>query len=179
MDRMRSSDSQHVDSVITCIVGIDMMTEEEYREETLKHADRVMGLLDDVAYELDSRAIIHDKSKLSEEEAPIFQKFTPKLKDSTYGSDEYNGFLERMKPALEHHYRENRHHPEHHPYGIHDMTLIDLVEMLCDWKAASERHDNGDIVHSINVNTERFGICPELSHILMATARVLGWIKEN
>ena len=31
----------------------------------------------------------------------------------TYGSDEYKACLTEMKPALDHHYAANRHHPEH------------------------------------------------------------------
>jgi len=45
-----------------------------------------------------------------------------------------------MKPAIEHHYKNNRHHPEHFNNGIDEMNLVDLIELLCDWKAASERN---------------------------------------
>ena len=155
------------------------MDNDEFRFETQKHVNRVRNLLDNVIDKLDSCAYHHDTSKFKEDEAPVFREFTPKLKDSTYGSDEYKGFLKEMKPALDHHYANNRHHPEHHPYGIHDMTLVDLIEMLCDWKAAGERHDNGSIEKSITINTERFKICPELASILTATARAMGWIEED
>ena len=76
-----------------------------------------------------------------------------------------------MKPALEHHYKENRHHPEHFENGIKGMTLIDLVEMISDWKAASERHNNGDIIKSIEINQKRFGYSDDIKQILLNTVQ--------
>lgn len=49
------------------------------------------------------------------------------------------------------------------------MTLIDLLEMLCDWKASSERHTDGDIYRSIEINQSRFGYSDELKTILKNT----------
>ena len=45
-----------------------------------------------------------------------------------------------MGPALQHHYEDNCHHPEHYRNGIHDMNMVDLIEMLCDWRAAIKRY---------------------------------------
>jgi len=49
------------------------------------------------------------------------------------------------------------------------------MEMLCDWKAAGERHEKtgGNLERSISLNTERFDISPQLVSILMNTARLL------
>ena len=94
---------------------------------------------------------------------------TPKLKSSTYGSEEYKKFLEELKPALDNHYKENRHHPEHFENGIKGMTLVDLIEMLCDWCAAVERHSDGNILKSIEINQKRFGYSDELKQILINT----------
>jgi hypothetical protein len=59
------------------------------------------------------------------------------------------------------------------PEGINGMTLIDLIEMLCDWKAAGLRHADGDIFRSIEINKERFGISEQLTQILENTAEFL------
>ena len=55
------------------------------------------------------------------------------------------------------------------------------IEMLADWKAASERHEDGDIRVSIEKNTDRFHLDPHetLVQILHNTANDLGWIKED
>lgn len=140
--------------------------------ETLKHIDKVGNFINDIAYELEMRAITHDDSKLKYPELEVFAEYTPKLKDSTYGSDEYKEYLIGMGKALEHHYQNNRHHPEHFENGIKDMDLIDIIEMLCDWKAATLRHDNGDIRRSIEINQERFGYSDELKQIFLNTVRL-------
>ena len=55
------------------------------------------------------------------------------------------------------------------------MNLIDLVEMMCDWKAATLRHDSGDISKSMEVNTKRFNIPDDLVKILENTIDYFGW----
>lgn len=138
--------------------------------DTLKHIKRVNELLGDTAIELTRRGQVHDDSKLVDPEKAIFDEYTPKLKDSTYGSDEYKGFLEGMGVALKHHYENNSHHPEHYENGIEGMDLFDLIEMMVDWKAAGERHADGNIDRSLQVNKERFNIQPQLLQILQNTA---------
>ena len=139
-------------------------------KDTLLHIKRVNELLLQFTKEIIDRAIQHDNSKLQEPEKPLFDKMTPLLKGLTYGSDDYKRALDELKPALDHHYANNSHHPEHYKNGIDDFTLVDLVEMFIDWKAASERHDDGDIFRSIEINKNRFGISEQLCKIFKNTA---------
>jgi len=55
------------------------------------------------------------------------------------------------------------------------MSLLDLVEMVADWKAASERTKQGSIAQSLAHNIKRFGIDEQLASILENTVRELGW----
>jgi hypothetical protein len=119
------------------------------------------------------RSRVHDLSKLESPEKEIFDEYTPKLKGSTYGSDEYFSFLREMKVALDHHYANNDHHPEFYENGIKDMNLLSLVEMLCDWIAATKRHADGDIRKSIEFNQTRFGYSDELKGFLLNTVNYL------
>lgn len=146
--------------------------------DTLKHAQRVAVLMGQPIGELLVRSMEHDRSKTQEPELSVFNEFTPKLKTSTYGSGEYKGFLAAMGAALDHHYRANRHHPEHFTDGIDGMTLVDLIEMLADWKAATERHDDGSLDRSLNIQAERFGISPQLARVLHNTASWFGWLDQ-
>lgn len=141
--------------------------------DTLRHIERVRNLLNICIVELLRRSELHDQSKLEHPEVAAFTQYTPQLAKSTYGSPEYQQFLEAMKPTLQHHYANNRHHPEHYKNGVDDMNLIDVMEMLCDWKAASERHNDGNIRKSIEVNANRFGLSPQLVKILENTADIL------
>lgn len=75
---------------------------------------------------------------------------------------------------------------------ITKMSLMDLVEMICDWYAASQRlrkptpsppgqkevpQYTNDFERSILLNQERFGYSDEVREILMNTARELGFIS--
>ena len=139
--------------------------------ETMTHIQNVQRLLVSAAQGLLHRGLDHDASKLEDPELATFVEFTPKLKGLTYGSPEYKACTAAMGPALQHHYASNRHHPEHHEHGVSGMTLIDLLEMFCDWKAATMRHDDGDIFKSIKINAKRFGMPQMLELILANTAR--------
>ena len=140
------------------------------RNDTMLHVMSVKKKLSKVIEELSQRQIGHDQSKLNEPEKPIFDEYTPKLKNTTYGSDEYNQYLKEMQVALKHHYANNRHHPEHFEDGIEGMNLIDIIEMFCDWLAATERHNDGDIFNSIIHNQNRFGYNDQLKSVFINTA---------
>ena len=138
---------------------------------TYEHIDKIREILRLFASELVARGETHDRSKLSPEEADVFAEFSPKLKGCTYGSDEYRGFLAAMRPALDHHYANNRHHPEHHEGGIDGMNLIDVLEMFIDWMVSSQRHADGDMGRSIEVSAKRFGMSTQLTNIFWNTLR--------
>jgi hypothetical protein len=129
--------------------------------------------------ELVNRSVRHDRSKIEDPELAIFNEFTPKLRNTTYGSAEYKGFLDGMGDGLRHHYEHNPHHPEHYSEGIAGMTLVDLVEMLADWRVATERHADGSLVRSLLIQQERFGISEQLAAILWNTARHFQWLDDE
>lgn len=146
------------------------------RPDTLEHIAEVRDRLFEVILDLEDRARRHDQSKLVDPERAVFDEYTPKLRASTYGSDEYKSFLAGMGEGLKHHYAVNDHHPEHFTLGVREMDLIQLIEMLADWKAATLRHADGDLTRSIKQNAERFGYGQELGGLLIRTAERLGWL---
>jgi hypothetical protein len=144
-------------------------------QDTLDHIAKVKTRIEEITTRLNIRAIWHDRSKLSEPEKSGYDALTIALKDCVYGSDEYRAALAEAKPVIDHHYKANSHHPEHWESGIAGMSLLDLVEMLADWKGASERTKQGSIAASLAHNKERFGIDAQLAHILENTVKELGW----
>lgn len=149
------------------------------RADTLAHILRVNQYLLASCVNLQMRAEVHDQSKLVEPEKSCFDACTIKLKAIPYGSPEYKAALAELKPALDHHYAANSHHPEHFPNGVGGMSLFDIVEMLMDWKAATERmKDGGDIMKSIEINAGRFGLSPQLAQILRNTVLEMNWVPR-
>jgi hypothetical protein len=102
------------------------------------------------------RALIHDLSKFKNDEAIVFSKYVKDLKNSEFGQASYITCLELTKQARELHYKRNSHHPQHHRFGFPDMSFLDRVEMLIDWKAASRRNISGNMWKSILINQQRF-----------------------
>lgn len=195
------------------------MSDYDSTNDTNIHRLRVKSLIWDAIVELDDRANKHDRSKLMSPEKELFDEFTPKLAGCTYGSDEYKEFLKGLKVALDHHYTNNSHHPEHYPLwkcpvckkikqesdtwvndngnrfcldcsgghaiyevelmeynkiiSVNGFDLFDLIEMFFDWKAASERHNDGNILKSIEINTKRFNLSEQIVSILTNTAKRL------
>lgn len=155
-----------------------VMTVAECQVETQKHIERVRRYIRFFTDKLTTRGVEHDASKLQSPEVEIFAEQTPKLAALTYGTPEYQESLNALNFALRHHYANCRHHPEHFKHGINDMNLIDLFEMLADWKASSERQHDGNLLLSIEANAERFGIDEQLRQILENTAKVLDEVDK-
>lgn len=146
------------------------------RVDTLAHSHRVGQLMAPVIADLAGRSVTHDRSKLSPPEVAMFDEYSPKLSVTPYGSNEYKAHLAAMGPALAHHYAHNPHHPEYYPNGINGMNLADLIEMLADWRASTERGPNGDLYQSLIIQRERFSMSDQLTQILFNTAVHCKWM---
>ena len=151
------------------------MSNYDSANDTREHIGTVQRFLQDVSKKLQVRMVLHDDSKLRHPEKAMYDEYTPLLRDLTYGSEEYKECLKLMGVALRHHYEENSHHPEHYPNGVNGMSLLDLIEMLADWKAAGMRHADGNMDKSMEINRSRFGISDQLFEVLQNTRKEMGW----
>lgn len=148
------------------------MKEEKYdsTKETKEHIAQVAEYLSNAAIELLERGLKHDDSKLRSPEKEWFDEYTGILRSLEYGSPEYQESLKNLKVALDHHYANNSHHPQHYKNGIDGMDLYDVIEMFWDWKAAGKRNKGGNIYKSIEENKERFNMSDQLYNIFKNTA---------
>ncbi len=149
------------------------MTIAECQVETQRHIELVRKYIRLMTDKLTTRGVEHDRLKLEEPEVSVFAEYTPRLAGCTYGSEEYKQNLEQMGTALQHHYANYRHHPEHFENGINDMNLVDIVEMFCDWKASTMRHNDGNLLKSIEHNAKRFHMDEQLKQIFLNTAKLI------
>lgn len=141
-------------------------------ELTKKHIAQVNENCDKFIALLKDQVLKHDASKLEDPEKPYFDEYSPELTGIEYGTPEYEESKRKIKPALDHHYAVNSHHPEFYKNGIAGMTLYDLLELWFDWNAAVKRNKNGDIMKSLEINKKRFKIDDQLASILENTARL-------
>ena len=139
------------------------------------HKFLVMRFLNIAIHDLINRAEDHDSSKFEEDEFPKLVAITEEFKPHPFGTPENAALREKYKDVFAIHQKKerNRHHPEHYPNGIEDMTLMDVLEMLCDWKAATlKQHEAGNSIEkSIEMMAEKYKISPQLVKILVNTAR--------
>mgnify|MGYP007083496334 CR=1 FL=1 len=153
------------------------MSEYDCTADVMEHKRKVEYWARDFVHWLEGRIRQHDNSKLMPPEKAVFDEYTPKLKELVFGSDEYKAALVGMGEGLKHHYEINRHHPEHYENGINGMTLVDLVEMFCDWLAAAEKAQRPI---DIDYVTKRFNLSPQLVDILVNTMRETDfWCEVN
>jgi hypothetical protein len=146
-------------------------------QDTAEHIDKVRDRMREVMSNLTMRAINHDASKSQEPEKSAYDNLMrfKSSHDMVYGSPDYAEGLKILGPALDHHYAHNSHHPQHYEQGVNGMSLLDILEMLADWKAASERTKQGSIAQSLAHNKQRFDISDQLFAILENTVKELGW----
>lgn len=144
---------------------------------THEHIARVRQLLGEFACEMIRRGDVHDKSKLLPVEIePLerMQEVIDREGPAPFGSEEYSRRTDMLGPMIEHHRKNNSHHPEFYQNGIEGMDLFDLVEMFFDWKAASER--GKEAAMNLDFACEKYGVQPMLKSILLNTARRLGYL---
>jgi hypothetical protein len=146
-----------------------------YKIKVQEHQVAVRRHLNNVIGEFWCRYQGHDKSKLEEPEFSIFDKHFSNLSKHEYGSSGYLDQMKLVQEATAHHYSVTRHHPESFHAGVNGMSLIDLIEMLCDWLAATSYGPNGNIQKSIEFNTQRFGLSDQMVCVFKNTA---SWLEE-
>ena len=145
-----------------------MISDSQYIKDVLSHREEVKSLVLEFVKKLTVQANNHDTSKLKDPEKTIFMENDKNYRKIKYGTEEYKEHLEKIKPALKHHYENNRHHPEHFENGIRDMNLVDIVEMFFDWYAVSN-----DIEKSLFYNEKRFKYSEDLTQIFINTVDLM------
>lgn len=145
----------------------------DFIKDLVQHKQWVAQNMQRAANDLFQRAAVHDNSKFSPEEFEPYDKLFPELQKYPYGSPELKAVYKQLGPALKHHVTSNRHHPEYFGEdGINGMNLIDVLEMVCDWMAASKRSQTG-IMKGLEINKERYGISDQLFEIIKNTVAML------
>lgn len=119
------------------------MTEEmKFLMTMIRHRDNIRTALKNVSQRLEKRGLRHDLSKFKEDEAEGFVRINKTARNYEYGSDEYEESMAKEKGengCITLHFSRNRHHPDYHE-STSDMSFIDIVEMVCDWWAATQTY---------------------------------------
>lgn len=136
-----------------------------------RHRDFVRKNFHVLISKLEARSIVHDVSKFQEDEFDGFVEADAMSLYKEYGSSDYHKKLKENK-GIALHLSRNTHHPEFYPNGISDMTFLDIVEMVIDWKSASETYGN-DFMGSIDYSIKRFGADEKQAWLIRQIAKDL------
>ena len=138
-------------------------------EEYIKgHISRVRRHISTFIQLLIRRAEKHDKSKLEEPELSWWKEMDKEPR-YPYGSEEYKQKIKRWDKVFKHHYKYNRHHPEHYEYGVSEMTLVDIVEMMCDWLGYKDTITISEALKVCDEQMRRYNIPDGIRQIIFNT----------
>lgn len=141
----------------------------------LYHQRAVQILLLRLAHRLEQRALMHDHSRLCRDELEGFSKIRHIPFQRDMASPEYQASLRREVVGL--HWSRNRHHPEFYPGGYPDMTLLDIIEMAADWRAAGYTYKDQDFEGNLVKLFERFEIGPAGQQMVRMILAELGEVE--
>jgi len=121
---------------------------------------------------LQLNSIYHDSSKyLNSDEWPLLQhKYL--LDNLEYGSSEFNTLVEELKPSVDEHHYNNRHHIEFHDH-YSEMTMFDWLEWLADLKSFETKNSFEGMLQT---QFEKYSIDKTTQQLLINTATELGWL---
>jgi hypothetical protein len=128
----------------------------------------------DDAIELAKRCSAHDHSKLVMDEVKYFIQ----LQEEKDNDELPNGVLtEQQRKLIELHWQRNRHHPEYHK-DYHDMSEIDIIEMVVDWHSRSCEFGSDFMKFVNSIPKQRFGFDDEFFAKVLQYCEVLAVAKQ-
>lgn len=147
--------------------------------EMLRHNRLVRAFIAQLSNALGMRGLEHDTSKFGFDEFGTIVRIKGIARRFAYGSPEYGSELDANREALNAHLLHNSHHPECHAGGIDDMSLLDIVEMVCDWKAANAMYGKPTWEEAVKIHTERFGLKEKHVYLIDLIAKELAGRAED
>ena len=140
----------------------------------IRHKNNIKANLGSLSAELLKRAELHDQSKLSPDELPGFIEIHNIAREHPIGSKEYEAAM-RSATCIQEHFSNNSHHPEYHNC-VSDMGLLDIIEMVLDWKAAADTYGMKTLRESLDYQLSRHGFTDEQWWLINQIVR---WVDPN
>lgn len=138
----------------------------------IRHINLVRFNLNKIAHRLKEKATVHDSSKYSIDEFEGFKEINRIAREHPFGSKEYKDSIKNNQ-AVALHYSRNTHHPEHYQDGIDGMNLLDIIEMVADWKAASDTYGLTTFKESLEIQKGRYKLTSEQWYMINKIAECL------
>ena len=142
-----------------------------------RHIMTVQSRMRAIARRILNRADSHDLSKFAPDELGGMIEIDAIAEESGLNSPQY---MEAIKgPAIGLHRSRHSHHPEFHSDGIKDMSLLDLIEMVCDWKAANQVRGHPEGRQSVNMMIRRLELKDEYRFVVLLVADMVDELEAK
>ncbi len=141
-----------------------------------RHVAYVKYALASVSTAIERRAMLHDMSKMLDDEFAGFSRINAAARVNKFGSPEYSEGMKREKPTIDLHFSRNSHHAEYFINGG-VMSFLDVIEMVCDWWGAGKGYDDPRAWEdSVKLNIENKGkyLSPEQLWLVNEVAAFIG-----
>jgi hypothetical protein len=136
-----------------------------------RHIMTVQALLRNVARQLLERADFHDLSKFAPDELGGMIEIDRIADEYGLNSPQYMEALQGK--AIQLHRSRHTHHPEYHKNGLIEMSTLDIIEMICDWKAANMLRGHPEWNKSVNMMADRLNLSSEQQFLIKTIAQLL------
>ena len=153
------------------------LSKSEYMDRIVLHKQSVKVGIQRIIDELADRAEKHDDDKFETEVFDSFYNALDKFINTKFGERNWELAMDEIGDSLFKHYSASPHHAQHYENGINGTNLLDLIEMMVDWKSASNSYGDSSFEESLRVQKKRFGIDDQLYGILTNTAIKLGYME--
>lgn len=141
----------------------------------MRHREVVADFLHNFSDYFRARAREHDQTKLRFDEFEGFARINKVARNHAFGTPEYDASMEEAKKpggCIHLHFSRNAHHPEFHD-SEKDMGLLDLMEMVMDWKAASMTYGTNTLAESLPIQLERHDFDPWQVRVIHEMVKLL------
>ncbi|EGC28246.1 hypothetical protein DICPUDRAFT_85639 [Dictyostelium purpureum] len=120
--------------------------------------------------ELKERGDLHDASKYEppEIEPYIWLTWYHHCKHCNIDFKYPDGVEKLVKEGCDHHLHCNRHHPESHS-DPNEMSVLDIVEMVCDWSAISQELNQGSCINYVKQHISKWSFSNEKLNFIFKT----------
>lgn len=167
-----------------------------------RHRDFVRLALLFIEQDLSRRGVVHDASKMADDEFAGFARINAAARVHKFGSPEYAEAMRRERKTIDTHFFHNSHHPERPllkgeeaeaARGLADdatywagrdgarMTFLDVIEMVCDWWGARKGYsDSRTWAESVELNftSKSKYLTPEQLWLAREVAAFLGSMPQ-
>lgn len=151
----------------------------DFDKKLKEHKLKVCYLMNWIGALISGRAMTHDNSKTTDEEYKYY-KMVNNVNRNDFKT--YEAYMDYIKPTLnkglKHHYENNRHHPEHFDNGVDDMNIVDIIEMMVDWKASIEQNGK-NLYEEVEYNFKKYNISEQLQKIILNTYKYIDDLENE